>query len=159
MVPVYCFSSENLTNVWAGYGARKWAVSEAQEREMRRRETTSLEMPIGAYGLIWCSAEDIKSFTMPFRVVSEPRWITEAHIWPEPWSMPFDIEPLGSPARRLTRADAGKLLDCLKEVRSMTDVFFVGGSCAFVPSKIPDEGWEIILEELCDYPKPTLQSQ
>ncbi len=111
MVDVYCFSSENLTNIWAAYGARKWAVSLVEARDMRVRETKSLEMPIGAYGLIWCSADNIKSFTMPFRVMSEPEWREEHNIWPEPWTMPFSIEPLGSPARRLTRVEAGKLLE------------------------------------------------
>lgn len=148
MVPVYCFSSENLTNIWAGYGARKWAVSTVDAKEMRTRETKSMGMPVGAFGLIWCSAPTVKAFTMPFRVVTEPEWRTEERIWPEPWSMPFAIEPLGSPARLLKRDDAQKLLECLKTARSLTDVFFIGGTCAFVPSPIPEEDWDIILEEL-----------
>jgi hypothetical protein len=34
MIDVYCFSSENLTNIWAGYGARKWAVSTIETRSL-----------------------------------------------------------------------------------------------------------------------------
>ena len=139
-----------MTNVWAAYGARKWAVSTVQARDMRARETKSLSMPIDAFGLIWCSDPSIRAFTMPFRVKSEPEWREIENIWPEPWSMPFDIEPLGSPARRLTRDDAQKLLECLKTARTLTDVFFVGGTCAFVPSPIPDEDWNLIMEELAD---------
>jgi hypothetical protein len=52
--------------------------------------------------------------------------------------------------RCLKRDDAQKLLECLKTARTLTDVFFVGGTCAFVPSPIPDEDWDIIMEELTD---------
>lgn len=147
---VYCFSSENLTNIWAGYGARKWAVSTISATDMKTRETKSLGMTVGSFGLIWCSAPTVKAFTMPFRVATDVQWRTEDHIWPEPWSMPFGIEPLGSPRHLLRRDDAFKVLDCLKTAKSLTDVFFLGGTCAFVPSRVPDDDWEIILEELSD---------
>ncbi len=87
---------------------------------------------------------------MPFKVTSEVEWRKEDKIWPEPWEMPFNIEPLGSPNHRLSLPDAYKVLDCLKG-KSLTDVFFLGGTCNFTPSQIPEEDWDIILEELAEF--------
>ena len=149
MVDVYCFTSKNQTNIWAGYGAKKWAVAEVSERDMEIRKSKSLNIPVGSYGQIYCSVAP-QYFTMPFKFASDIEWRMEAKIWPEPWAMPFKIEPLGSPAYRLLKTDAYKALDCLKGVPSITDVFFVGGACTFSASKIPDEDWQYILDD-CAY--------
>lgn len=105
-----------------------------------------MNFPIGGLGLLYCSSG--KFLTMPFKIRTEVEWRIEDKIWPEPWAMPFGIEPLGSPALRLMTPDAKKLLDCFKGKSSLTDVFFVGGACNFTPSPIPADDWEIILEEL-----------
>jgi hypothetical protein len=147
MQSVYCFSSENQTNLWAGYGAKVWAVSDCKPTQMEVRKTKSLDFPIGALGLLYCSAAP-KFFTMPFKVASEVEWRMETKIWPEPWAMPFRIEPLGSPRYRLTLSDAYKELECLNGKQSITDVFFIGGTMNFTASHIPDEDWAIVLEEL-----------
>lgn len=148
MINVYCFTSKNQTNIWAGYGAKMWAVSDVSERDMEIRRSKSLNIPIGAFGLIYCS--DGQFFTMPFKIASEIEWKMEEKVWPEPWAMPFKIEPLGSPGYRLSKQDAYRALDCLKGATSFTDVFFVGGTCAFTPSKIPDDDWQYILDD-CGY--------
>jgi hypothetical protein len=146
MPEIFCFSSNNQTNLWAGFGAKKWAVSDCDSKQMETRKTKSLEFSIGSLGLLYCS--NPKFFTMPFKVTSEVEWRVESSIWLEPWVMPFSIEPLGSPRCRLPIADAYKVLDCLKDKASVTDVFYIGGSCNFTASHIPDEDWDIILEEL-----------
>ncbi len=146
MIDVYCFSSRNQTNLWAGYGARMWAVSDCDKQQMEARKTKTLSFPIGGFGLLYCSAGEF--FTMPFKIASEPAWRMEDKIWPEPWALPFKIEPLGSPAVRMTKDHAKRVLDCLKSARNLTDVFFIGGTCNFTPSHVPDDDWAIILEEL-----------
>jgi hypothetical protein len=146
MTDVYCFTSNNQTNLWAGYGAKMWAVSDCDRTQMEVRKTKSMNFPVGGFGLIYCS--DGKFLTMPFKLRTDVEWRMEDKIWPEPWAMPFGIEPLGSPRFRLPTADAKKVLDCFKGKNSLTDVFFVGGACNFTPSRIPDDDWELILEEL-----------
>jgi len=47
MVDVYCFTSKTQTNLWAGYGARKWAVSDCSENQMEARMTKALDFPVG----------------------------------------------------------------------------------------------------------------
>src|SRR5690606_36452099 len=73
MIDIYIFSSKNITNIWAGYGARAWAVSQVGKKEMETRMTKSMSMQPGALGLIYCSAEP-KFFTMPFKVAGEVEW-------------------------------------------------------------------------------------
>jgi len=150
MIDVFCFTSSNLTNIWAGIGASLWAVSEVGAKEMETRKTKSLEMPIGSYGLLYCSANH--SFTTPFKVTSEVQWQDIRGVWPETWWLPFGIKPLGTPKYQLTTNEMKALVDVMKGKHSITDVFFIGGTCAFVSSKIPDEDWQLILEELApDY--------
>jgi hypothetical protein len=145
---VYCFSCKNQTNLWAGFGAKTWAVSDCDPKQMETRKTKSLDFEVGAMGLLYCSNPQF--FTILFKVASEVEWRMEDKIWPEPWAMPFRIEPLGSPRYRLTIADAYKLLDCLKG-KSLTDIFFLGGTCNFTASHIPDDDWNIILEDLAQF--------
>lgn len=146
MTDIYCFSSNNQTNLWAGFGAKMWAVSDCDRKQMETRKTKSMNFPVGGFGLLYCSAS--KFFTMPFKIRTDVEWRVVENIWPEPWAMPFGIEPFGSPALRLTIADAMKLLDCMKGKSTITDVFFIGGACNFTPSHIPDADWQVILEEL-----------
>ena len=149
MIDVYCFSSKSHTNLWAGYGAKKWAVSDCSRSQMETRKTKSLNFPVGGFGLLYCSSGEY--FTMPFKITSEVEWRMEDTIWPEPWAMPFSIEPLGSPKHRLFSRDIKKLLDCMSGRNSITDVFFIGGACNFTASHLPEDDWAIILEELGQY--------
>ena len=115
---------------------------------MEARKTKSLDFAVGAFGLLYCSQS--KFFTMPFKVAGEVEWRMEEKVWPEPWAMPFDIEPFGSPRMRLRSDEAKKVLECLKSVQSITDVFYLGGTLNFTASKIPEDDWQIILEELSE---------
>ena len=149
MPEVYCFSCKNQTNLWAGFGAKTWAVSDCSAAQMETRKTKSLNFPINGLGLLYCSAGEF--FTMPFKIRTEVEWRMEAMIWPEPWAMPFGIEPLGSPKFRLGTKDIKKLLDCMQNRNSITDVFYIGGACNFTPSHVPEDDWQIILEELAQF--------
>jgi hypothetical protein len=64
---------------------------------MKGRYTKAAKMKIGDVGLLYCSEN--KNFTVPFVVRSLPEFRLVQDIWPEPWALPFKIDPLGSPAK------------------------------------------------------------
>ena len=121
MIDVYCFTSSNLTNIWAGIGAGLWAVSEVGSKDMETRKTKSLEMTISAYGMLYCAASH--SFTTSFKVISEVKWKEIKGVWPEAWWLPFGIKPLGSPRYQLTTKEMTALVDVMKGRQSVTDIF------------------------------------
>ena len=63
---LFVFSLKNLTNIWAGIGAKLWAVSKPQKEGVRGITNRSQKMQIGSLGLLYCSAT--KTFTTPFIV-------------------------------------------------------------------------------------------
>lgn len=104
---LFCFASNNLTNIWAGIGAGLWAVAETSESDMKARVTKSCRMKIGSLGVLYCS--ETHSFTTPFLVYSEPdpiRVVTD--VWPERWRLPFRIHALGNPTRQVEKSNSSK---------------------------------------------------
>ena len=91
---IYAFASTNLTNIWAGIGAGLWAVSNSlNEGTNKRRRTLAQKMPIGSFGVLYCS--EIHSFTSPFVVYSKPdESRIETNVWKGEWVLPFSIKPL-----------------------------------------------------------------
>ena len=69
-IDVFVFSSNNLTNIWAGVGAGLWAVAEQQKRKVGGAREKAQSLKIGSLGVLYCSK--IKSFTTPFVVFSRP---------------------------------------------------------------------------------------
>ena len=50
---LFVFSSKNLTNIWAGIGARKWAVS--QDQAANTGVTTKAKaLRVGSLGILYC---------------------------------------------------------------------------------------------------------
>src|SRR5262249_23594647 len=89
---LYIFSSLNLTNIWAGIGARRWAISVQQAERVGGAIQKSTHMGIGSFGLIYCS--DTQAFTTPFLVASKPDPTTiVADIWPKHWTLAFRVLP------------------------------------------------------------------
>lgn len=144
---VYVFTSRNLTNIWAGIGARRWAVSRAQA-EMPATPTKASRMRIGAAGLLYCS--DTQTLTTPFLVYSRPELeIIVANIWPEEWMLPFHIHPLGTPERQLHKDQLQHLLPSVRDgERAWHHVFHIQPTTVFAPSQITNEDWEILLQHL-----------
>jgi hypothetical protein len=98
---IFVFSSKNLTNIWAGIGARKWAVSK-ELAENPATVTKAKSLRIGSLGLLYCS--ETQSFTAPFLVSSAPEVnVSVSNIWPEEWWLPFSIFPLGSPNKQMSK--------------------------------------------------------
>ena len=148
---LYAFSSNNLTNIWAGIGAQMWAVSKPSKQTMKQRVTTSQKMPIGAAGVLYC--KETKSFSTPFIVYSLPDPNKEIRdVWPEPWVLPFSIKPLGTPRKLLSVGKAKSLLPSV--VRSgksnISHVLFIHGQMAFIPSPVTESDWEVLIEHLAD---------
>jgi hypothetical protein len=98
---IYVFASSSLTNIWAGVGARMWAVSE-QQASNAAIKGKARRLGAGVFGLLYCVKNS--SFTVPFVVRSRPNLEKIIYdVWPEPWHLPFQIIPLGTPLKRVVQ--------------------------------------------------------
>lgn len=150
---LYIFISNNKTNIWAGIGARRWAVSKAQDSIMKARETRAKSISVGNLGLIYCSAADSKALTTPFLFRSQPEAAaTEISVWPEEWQMPFRIHPLGTPRKEWKAREAATLLPFNKgsDNTNASSVFKANGNSVFSPIMIGENDWAMILDRLAD---------
>ena len=144
---LYVFSSSTMTNIWAGVGARLWAV--AQPTESARGRARNL--PVGAFGLLYCVEKS--SLTVPFVVRSRPSEEIVYDVWPESegWHLPFQIIPLGTPRRLLSKNGLQSLLPGLQSSGQPWSAYFhIQAVTVFSPSVIEDEDWEVLLERLGD---------
>jgi hypothetical protein len=146
---VYVFSSSNLTNIWAGIGARMWAVAETQAANPSIA-SRARNLPLGAFGMFWCV--ETQSLTVPFVTRSRPEpEVIVSNVWPEPWRLPFQILPLGSPRNQLSKDELTVRLPALAASgRGWHDVFHVSPSTVFAASDIDDRDWQVLIELLAD---------
>jgi len=144
---IFVFSSSNLTNTWAGIGARRWAVSRRQGNNPSIRSKAS-KLPIGGLGLFYCV--ETKSFTTPFLIRTKPQAdVVVEDVWPEPWALPFGILPLGSPERRMKKHELAERLPSLSDGgRHWTQLLHVEPPTVFAPSQISEEDWAVLVSEL-----------
>ena len=149
-MPLYAFASDTVTNIWAGIGAGVWAVAPVEESPYAKgRRTKALKMPIGAFGILYSSAD--RALTTPFVVCSKVQIEgQEDRVWLHRWVMPFQIKPLGSPRKMLTIDRAKEILPCLNADPQprFDSVFRVRGDFAFQTSPITTADWEILIQEL-----------
>jgi hypothetical protein len=149
---LYLFSSKNLTNIWAGIGARTWAVASGEDPAHRKRLVSKASnVLVGSAGVLYCSQTE--SFTSPFLIYSKPdaeRVVTD--VWPEQWILPFKIHPLGSPIRQLTLRAAKDRLPILRARPNdnPTHVLNFGALLAFATSTISGHDWQVFIELLAD---------
>lgn len=146
---LFCFASKNLTNIWAGIGARMWAVAETSPSDMKARITKSKRMKVGSLGLLYCN--ETHSFNTPFLVYSEPdpdKVITD--IWPEKWRLPFHIHPLGNPSRQVHKDIAMREWPVLvnSSVASVSAAMNITGTTVFVPVDITTDDWAVVVNDL-----------
>jgi hypothetical protein len=151
---LYIFSSSNLTNIWAGIGARMWAVSIPQANNVSGAPQKAANMQIGSIGVLYCSST--QSFTTPFLVASKSdQNLTINDVWPEPWTLPFRILPLGSPKKQLPKDQVKALLPSLRtSTRQWNHLLLVTPATVFVPSEITAEDWEALMVHLADNAVP-----
>lgn len=151
---VFVFASSNLTNIWAGIGARLWAVSQTgNSTTTKGRRTKSQSMRVGSFGILYCS--ETHALTTPFIVYSKPNLEKiVGNVWPEKegWILPFRIFPLGNPNRQLSSEEAKRVLPIFRssENPNFGNVFRFQGVTAFVPTKIGTDDWEVIIGRLAD---------
>lgn len=148
---LFIFSSKNLTNIWAGIGARMWAVPKGDESWMKALKTRSVSMTVGSCGVLYCS--ETKALTTPFLVYSSvdaDEIIT--NVWRESWVFPFKILPLGTPNRQLYKDDAFKKLAILRDSgkSNITQVLHIPTMMVFTPNEISNHDWAAIIENLAE---------
>lgn len=138
-----------MTNIWAGIGAKRWAVSEKQATNASIR-TKSKRLPVGALGLIYCV--ESKALTTPVVVTSAAEQ-TEVvvNVWPQKWMLPFGIVPLGSPHKSISTTDLPKLIPSLAGgAVGWNNLFYVTPTMVFTPSKLTDADWAALLTVLLE---------
>ncbi|MBY0431259.1 MAG: hypothetical protein K2Q10_08680 [Rhodospirillales bacterium] len=149
---LFCFASRNEENITRGFENKKWAVATKSEAIMAGRRTKAAKyLNPGDYGILYCAPRQY--FTVPFIVKSkaDPNFI-EKDIWPEPWSLPFDIEPLGSPYKTLSAETARSHWPIIQKrwptSGGVTAAMNITGVTVFVPVEINYKDWEAILKDL-----------
>ena len=147
---LFCFASRTETNIWLGVKAKKWAVSTVSFSAMAARISKAERyVEIGDRGVLYCNPTH--SLTTPFIVRSKPDpTAVVSDIWPEPWRLPFDIEPLGDPSKQLHMSEAYKQLSLLRAAMqpSISAAMNITGTTVFVPKHIQESDWDILLEHL-----------
>ncbi len=147
---IFAFPSRTRTNIWAGIGRGLWAVSHSRYASVNKgRATKAAKMPVGAFGLLYCSED--QTYSTPFVVLSSPHpFSMVTGVWPEPWILPFEIRPLGSPLRSVQRPDMYNLLPSLRSNPSLSvdDLLEIKGVQAFNASTITEADWTALVEAL-----------
>ena len=142
---LYVFSSYSRNNIWAGIGAKTWAVS-LQQGKNKSIRTKAEKVSVGSFGLFYCNSQ----LTSPFMICSKPdqeRIIPD--IWPKQHSLPFSIFPFGTPDKKIYPSKLAFLLPSFKNKATDWKSFFhVQGITVFVESEINNMDWEVILTEL-----------
>ena len=153
---LFCFASKNLENIWLGVKHQKWAVAtDSNQETMAGRATKASKYLIpGVHGLLYCNP--LHSFTVPFVVTSmaDPQKVIQ-DIWPEGWSLPFSIRPLGDPRRQVKAEQAMSHWPVLIKRQEnngaaggVSAALNITGTTVFSPVEISQEDWKIILDEL-----------
>ena len=153
---LFCFASKNAENIRRGVAEKRWAVATLlNQQSMAARRTKALRyLREGSLGILYCNTT--KSFTRPFIVASkaDPTTIV-SDIWPEPWCLPFDIEPLGDLSRQLPAEEARERWPVLRQRLEknhgrggVSAAMNITGTTVFVPVSITEEEWHIILNDL-----------
>lgn len=144
---IFVFSSNNLTNIWAGVGARRWAVSMNLVND-KGTVTKAKNLQIGSLGLIYCSKS--QEFTTPFVVQSLPSTATTVtDVWPEEWGLSFGMQPLGSPHSRLHKDKlAAEMPSAKLPAAQWNRILYVQPNFSFQPSKITSEDWAYLFGAL-----------
>jgi hypothetical protein len=144
---IYVFTSSSLTNIWAGIGARRWAVAESQAN-MPGCATKAAGLRLGSLGLLYCSETQV--VTTPFVVTSRPdTGATIANVWADTWHFPFGITPLGSPMRTIHKDTlTAELPSVVNGGSQWNRVLYVQPQFVFQASPVTDDDWEYLYTRL-----------
>ena len=148
MFNLYAFSSETVTNIWAGVGAELWAVPTRPNASVRGK---AAKLPIPSFGILYAGAEH--SLTVPFVFVERPDPIRiENEVWHGEWALPFRIKPLGTPRKMLSKIEARKIMPSFARLNTdnFGKVFRVSGAYAFNRCDAEQSDWDVLLERLAN---------
>jgi hypothetical protein len=148
---LYVFSSATWQNVEIGFTNGLWAVSPAEPQVMAARRTRAQRVQTGDRGVLYVAKAGKAGFTVPFFFKSTPQlYATAPPIWPEPWEMPFEIDPLGSPERWWLARHAASALPFNqgRRVTNLSSLFNCQGTTVFAPIEIGEDDWEMLLSRL-----------
>lgn len=155
---LFCFASKNEKNIQLGIENRSWAVATLlnQQSMAGRRTKAQRYLRPGDLGLFYCNVTHC--FTTPF-IISSTADIdrVELDIWPEPWCLPFSIEPMGDLTKQISGELAGQ---CWSVARrrlqanhgrgGISAAMNITGTTVFVPVEVSQDEWEEICGDLCD---------
>ena len=144
---VFVFSSDSITNIWAGYGAATWAVSQGTTTPAKR--TKSGNMQPGSLGILYCVPW--QAFTVPFVTTTVPdKDAIETDIWNGEWILPFQFKALASPRRRIDGKALRSLLPGMerKDISNFSHYLHVQSNFDFQPSKIGNDDWSTLVDRL-----------
>jgi hypothetical protein len=150
---LFCFASRNIRNIELGIENKLWAVGTLLNQSSMAARITKAQRYFheGAHGILYCNQNH--SFTTPFIVRSRAdpiRVVTE--VWPEPWRLPFKIEPLGDLSRQISADEAKEqwpfVIDRLKTKGGVTAAMNITGTTVFIPVIIASDDWAVICRDL-----------
>jgi hypothetical protein len=144
---IYIFCSKTLKQIQTGIDQKIWALEAIEEPHAWARLGRSRQMPIGATGLFFCSAEP-EAFTTPFIVESRPEDRAIAGVWDEPSYLPFSIRPIGDLSKQILLSHAKHTWPNLKGVEGVRTALNLSPAMAFTPTFVPRYDWDLILEQL-----------
>jgi hypothetical protein len=147
-VPVYFFSCNSAKNIKIGYENRLWAVPAGDSTWINARHTRSRDMLPGSLGLLYCSEKNNQHFTVPFKVKTQPRNIVVSEPWPEPWALPFEIEPLGPPSKSEPLSTVKRDWAILKNSPNAANELRLMGAAAFLPVSFAISDWDKVIRHL-----------
>ena len=143
---VYIFVSETLADITTGIANKLWAVPALGEPHAWARLGRSRQMPVGAPGLLFCSAEP-QAFITPFVVESRPEDRVISGVWEQPMYLPFSIRLIGDATTPILYSHARVTWPVLKDVADPAEALNLSPSLAFTPTFIPRYDWDLILEQ------------
>jgi|GEM_PF-917504 len=153
---LFCFASRSIENIQIGIANQLWAVATLSNVQSMAARVTKAQryFRAGAKGVLYCNPT--QSFTTPFRVLTDadPEAVV-TDVWPEPWRLPFQIEPLGDLSRQLP-ADLARERWPVVATRwarnkgrgGISAAMNITGTTVFVPVQITPSDWDQILEDL-----------
>ena len=117
---LFCFASRNARNIELGIEHKLWAVGTLLHQSSMAARVTKAHRYLheGACGLLYCNPKH--AFTTPFIVRSRADPVKVVNdVWPEPWRLPFKIEPLGDLSRQMPADEAKKRWPFLQDRPSL----------------------------------------
>jgi len=130
---------------------RYWRASLGRFTQARQKpfdQIESQQVPDRGLGPFYCV--ETKSFTTPFLIRTKPEAdVVVEDVWPQPWTLPFGILPLGSPERRMKKHELAERLPSLSDDgRHWTQLLHVEPPTVFALSQISEEDWAVLVSEL-----------